>query len=572
MPTGRYVRTMMADWTYADIWENVAQIRPEAPALVHGTTRRPWREFDRRADGIARLLLDAGCRHQDKVALYLFNGPEYLETFYACSKASLVHVNTNHRYTPEELAHIWADSDAVAVVFHGTFTSTIEQVRHRVPKVRIWLWVDDGAGPCPPWARPYEGAASTVTTGPVTGTWRRSGDDLVLLYTGGTTGMPKGVMWRQGDLFAVIDRSNKVSLPLVPDLGLDGVSRSVRQRLDDPGPVSLPACPLMHGTGLLNAANALSLGGSVVTLPSRHFDATVLLDTIEAERAKSVVIVGDAFAKPILRALEAEPRRWDLTRLRLMISSGVMWSADTKRALSRHLPQLIMIDGFGSSEAIGMGESVSRKDRAATTGTFTLGPEAVVVGDDGQLVEPGSGQVGRIGVRGHTPVGYYKDPEKTASTFPIVNGVRYSLPGDFATVETDGTITLLGRGSLCINTGGEKVFPEEVEEVVKTHPAVRDAIVLGLPDDRFGQVVAAVVVPHTGQSIESDDLIAHVRAKLARYKAPREVFLAQDLERADNGKVDYTRWTQRVVTAAPTAAAGTPIFLETASSADGPDR
>ena len=537
----------MADWTFADIWETVADALPEAQALVHGPLHRPWAEFNRRADSLARFLLDAGCGHQEKVAFYLYNGPEYIEAFAACSKASLVHVNTNYRYADDELVYLWTDADVVCVLFHGVFGPTIQRLRSRVPHVHTWLWVDDGSGDCPPWATSYREAATVPTGGNVRGPWGRSGDDLALLYTGGTTGLPKGVMWRQGDLVAVVDRNNRQPLPLESDLDRDGFSPSVRARTRSRGPISLAACPLMHGTGLLNAANTLCLGGSVVTMTSRRLDVAELLDTVDREGAKNVVIVGDAFAKPILKALEESPDRWDLSTLRLMISSGVMWSSETKQGLLRHIPRLIMVDGFASSEAMGMGESVSRRDKPVGTASFTPGPNAIVLTEDGRRVKPGSGEIGRIGVRGRTPIGYYNDPVKSAATFPIIDGVRYSLPGDFATIDADGTVTLLGRGSLCINTAGEKVFPEEVEEVLKTHPSVRDAIVVGIPDDRFGQAVTAVIETAPDVNFDQDSVIAHVRARLAHYKAPRSIVVVDNLGRAANGKVDYRLWTDRAV-------------------------
>jgi acyl-CoA synthetase (AMP-forming)/AMP-acid ligase II len=538
----------MAEWTYADIWETVADELPEAPALVHGTLRESWAELNQRANSLAQFLLGAGCGHQDKVAFYLYNGPEYIEAFAACSKASLVHVNTNYRYTADELVYLWSNADAVCVIFHGVFSPTIEQIRSKISKVHTWLWVDDGSGARPPWALPYREAVAVPADGNVRGPWGRSADDLVLLYTGGTTGMPKGVMWRQGDLIAIVDRSNRQQLPAEADLDENGFSLPVRARLAIRGPIGLPACPLMHGTGLLNAANTLSLGGTVVTMTNRHFDAAALLDTVDREGVKNMVIVGDAFAKPILKALEANPGRWDLSTLRVMISSGVMWSLETKQELLQHLPWLFLVDGFASSEAMGLGESVSQKGKPVSTAKFTPGPNAVVLNDEGKLVVPGSGEIGRIGVRGRAPIGYYNDPVKSSATFPVIDGIRYSLPGDFATVEADGTMTLLGRGSVCINTAGEKVFPEEVEEALKTYPSVRDAIVVGIPDDRFGQAVTAVVVIE-GSSFDKDALSAHVRARLAAYKAPRSFVVVSDLGRAANGKVDYRRWAERAALA-----------------------
>ncbi len=533
--------TPVPGWTYADVLESVAASIPDAPALLHGGRATTWAELDKRADGLAAYLLDAGCKHQDKVAFYLYNRPEYLELFTACSKASLVHVNTNYRYADEELFYIWDNADAVAVVFQGTFTDVVERIRHRLPAVHTWLWVDDGTAPCPTWATPYETAAATPNEGRVRSPRGRDGDDLVLLYTGGTTGLPKGVMWRQDDLFCVTDKANRVPLPADNDLGADGLSPAVRARTSKPGPLSLPACPLMHGTGLFNALNTLALGGSVVTMQQTRFDVEEFLDVIQDAGVKSTFIVGDAFAKPILKALDAEPNRWDISSLRVIISSGVMWSSESKQGLLRHNEALILVDAFGSSEAVGMGSSVSSGADAAKTATFTLSPESVVITDDGRLVEPGSDEMGKVGLRGRTPVGYYKDPEKSATTFPTIDGVRYSVPGDFATIGADGTINLLGRGSVCINSGGEKIFPEEVEEVLKLHPGIDDAVAVGIPDDRFGQAVTAVV--QAGPGLDEADVIAHVKSHLAAYKAPKRIFAVDDLERAANGKADYKRWT-----------------------------
>ncbi len=525
-------------WTFADVWETVAEVLPDADALIHGAIRVSWAQFEQRANAVARHLVDRGCAHQSKVAFYLYNRPEYCELFFACSKASLVHVNTNYRYADAELVYIWDNADTEVVVFGSSFTETTDRIRAQVPRIHTWLWVDDGDGStCPEWAEPYEAVASGGPIDRVVPDGGRSGDDLVLLYTGGTTGMPKGVMWRQDDLFKVTDASNKQSMG--DDLDLD----AIRARTVGPGPISLPACPLMHGTGLFNAVNTLSLGGAIVTLESTHFSIDEFLDTIERERVKSTFIVGDAFAKPMLAALDAEPDRWDLSALRVIISSGVMWGAESKQGLMGHWPQLILVDTYGSSEAIGMGSSVSSKAQAAKTASFSLSDRAKVLTDDGRIVEPGSEEIGRVGIAGRTPIGYYKDEAKSAATFPVVDGVRYSIPGDFATVEADGSINLLGRGSVCINTGGEKVFPEEVEEVLKTFPGIDDAIAVGVPDDRFGQAVTAVVASRAGEGIDERQVIDHVKAVLANYKAPKRVFVVPTLERAANGKVDYKRWT-----------------------------
>jgi 3-oxocholest-4-en-26-oate---CoA ligase len=535
----------VAAWNFADVWELIAEVRPDAPATVHGERRSTWGELDRRADGVAKALLDAGAQQQDKIAQYLYNCPEYLESVFATMKAGLVPVNTNYRYGDEELVYLWDNADAVAVMFHGAFTDRIETVRGRAPQVRQWLWVDDGSGPCPRWAQPYEDAAKAGPSGSGNGhtvpPWGRSGDDLYMLYTGGTTGMPKGVMWRQDDLYVVFSSSVMHD----PD---ERNMDAVRERIAGAAPlVGLPACPLMHGTGAFTSFQTMFMGGSIATLESRRFDVVELLDTVEREGVNSMAIVGDAFARPMLAALDEHPGRWDISSLLMIVSSGVMWSEPVKEGLLRHHPGMLLVDAFSSSEALGMGQSISGAGSAAKTAKFALGDRARVIGDDGRDVEPGSGEIGRVAVRGRCPVGYYKDPEKSARTFPVIDGERYSVPGDYATVEADGTLKVLGRGSVCINTGGEKVYPEEVEEVLKEHATVRDAVVVGVPDERFGEVIVAWVEPSDDGALDEDDVIAHVKSRLAGYKAPRRVLMTESIGRSPAGKVDYGRLRQEAV-------------------------
>ncbi len=537
----------MSTWNYADVWEAVADSVPESGALTHGKETRTWAEFDRRADRVARWLLGAHVAHQDKVALYLYNCPEYLETTFACFKLGLVPINTNYRYGEDELVYLWENADAVAVVFHGVFSERVEALRSRVPGVRSWLWVDDGTAGCPSWAVPYEEAAETTGPGAerqdserVRAPWGRGPDDLFMLYTGGTTGLPKGVMWRQDDLFSRLNSGGFRHYPA------DGTAEDVRGELarSGPGMTLLPSCPLMHGTGGFTALECLSEGGRVVTLVSRRFDPVELLETVERERVNAVVIVGDAFAKPILAALDADPGRFDLSSVVGMVSSGVMWSEETKQGLLGHHPGMLLVDAFSSSEALGMGTSVSSAPGAAHTARFTLGPEVRVIDGDGRDVTPGSGPPGVLALGGRIPLGYYKDEAKTQATFRTIDGVRYSVPGDFAEVAADGTIHLLGRGSVCINTGGEKVYPEEVEEVVKTADGVVDAVVVGVPNERFGEEVVAVVELAPGVD-PSDDaelaIVEHVKAHLAGFKAPRRVRFVETIGRSPSGKVDYNR-------------------------------
>ena len=530
----------MSDWNYADVWETVADAQPDQIAVTQGDRSVTWAEFDRGADGVAQYLLDLDAVQQDKVALYLYNSPEYLQTTFAAVKVGLVPVNTNYRYGDDELSYLWENADAIAVVFHGAFTDRIEGILDRVPGVKGWLWVDDGTGPCPDWATPYEDATKCAV-GRMHAPWGRSGDDLIMLYTGGTTGMPKGVMWRQDDLFARLIDSAVRHYPV--DGGLEAVRAAVEA---SPGGVTiLPACPLMHGTGNFPSNTVLAEGGRVCLLETRRYDPVELLDTIEREKVNGLVFVGDPFARPLLAALDSDPGKWDLSSLMMIISSGAMWSEPVKEALLGHHPGMLLVDAFSSSEALGMGVSVSASGAAAKTASFTLGPDVKVLTEDGRPVVPGSDEVGVLALGGRNPLGYYKDEEKSGRTFKEIDGVRYSIPGDYAQVDVDGTIHLLGRGSVCINSGGEKIFPEEVEEALKTHDAVRDAVVVGIPHPTYGEQIVAVVELRDGLAEPAGpgetELIEHVKGRLASYKAPRRVRTVSTIGRAPNGKVDYKR-------------------------------
>lgn len=527
-----------SEWTFADVWETIADAVPDRIAQVHSDRRIGWRDFDRRADGIAAALLNAGLSRQDKVALYLYNAPEYLESAFAAMKAGLIPVNTNYRYTGDELVHLWTNADAAAVIFHAGFVRQAEAVRARCPGVLTWLFVDDGEGACPPWAIPYEAAAEAKSAARPIAVPMRSGDDQVFIYTGGTTGLPRGVMWRQHDLFLA---SNTTGDPDIAD------HAHVRRRLEDATPpVGLPAAPLMHGTGFVFAATILNRGGTVVTLPGRSFDVAELLDTIARERVTDLCIVGDAFCRPMVDALDREPGRWNVSSLKVVSSSGMAWSDSVKQRFLVHAPAVLMIDFLNASEASGMGRALTSAKRREGGSRFQLGKNACVIDDDGRPLAAGAPAPGRLAVRGHIPLGYYKDPVKTAATFPVVDGVRYAVPGDLATIETDGTIALLGRGSTCINTGGEKVFPEEVEDAMKSYPGVADALVVGVPHVRFGQMVAAAVEMTTGAAFDGGKLLDHLRATLAGHKVPRAV-MPTAIGRGPNGKADRPGVTRRII-------------------------
>jgi fatty-acyl-CoA synthase len=536
------------DWNFGTVFESVADEIPDHRALVQGDRRRTWREFDERAARLAAALRDQGIGPGSKIAFYLYNSNEYLETLFACFKLRAVPANVNYRYTADELAYLLDNSDAEALVFHGSLGERVDAVRNPRLRVRAAVQVDDGS-PLVDGALRYEDLI--VAHAPMERI-DRSGDDLVFLYTGGTTGMPKAVVWRHEDLFGALAPLAYAFFGLeMPERAADAGARVRKVHESGMVPVHLPASPLMHGTGQFSTLQALFLGGTIVTLESRHFDPNELWQTVQRERVTQIAIVGDAFAKPMLRALEEADARgepYDLSSLVLVISSGVMWSESVKRALIERHP-VIAYDSLGSSEGVGFANAITSTDSKGETAKFSVGPDTKVFTDDGREVKPGSGEVGYLAVGGHIPLGYYKDPEKTAATFRVVDGKRYSIPGDYATVEADGTITLLGRGSVSINSGGEKIFPEEVEEAVKQHPAVADAVVVGVPDERFGEAVTAVVSLAPGHAAGEDEIAGAVeRSGLARFKRPKHVVVVDAVPRGPNGKADYA-WARETALA-----------------------
>jgi acyl-CoA synthetase (AMP-forming)/AMP-acid ligase II len=523
----------MGGWNFADIYSVVAREIPDSVALIQGDRKLKWAELDARSTSLSAFLVSAGLTRQDKVTQYLHNAPEYLESIIAAFKGAFVPMNTNFRYGPDELAYLWNNGDVAAVVFHGVFTPTIERMRDRVPRVKAWLWVNDGNCDCPAWATPYETAIQFNFKNPWR-PWEVSGDDILLLYTGGTTGMPKGVMWRQDDLFLRLNTENGTDYPDTPDFA------QLRGQISREGRPHLSAGPLMHGAGLLTCFLTLSRGGAISHLKKRKFDPIDLLDTIVRDKVATVMWVGDAFARPVLAALEEFPGRWDLSSLRTIISSGVVFSAEVKEGILRRIPSVAIADVFGSSETMSLGRSITSKDKRNRTASFEAKSGTRVIGEDGKDVVPGSGQRGLLAIGGRQPVGYYNDPKKTAAVFREIDGRRYVVPGDWATVDEGGTVTLIGRGSECINTGGEKVFPEEVEIALKSHDAVFDAVVVGVPDLRFGQSIVAVVEPAKGKRVDADALIGHVKSSLSAYKAPKRVIVVEEISRGPNGKPDLT--------------------------------
>ena len=518
----------------ATLWEALSDSLGDRAAVVQGDRRISWREFEDRSARLAAVLQAGGVTAGSKVGLLLHNRPEYLEGYFAAIKLRAVPFNINWRYTSHEVGYLLENADADALIFHAGHGDVVVGAAAAAGRPDLLIEVDDGAatGRAPvPRALHYEDALAEVEPAARIG---RSPDDVAMTYTGGTTGMPKGVVAALGPALGglLLTVPPLVGMQPVP---IDEVPAAVAAL--DEWVISVPASPLMHGTGIgIGVLPALATGGTIVLLTSRGFDAAELWDTVEREKVNAITIVGDPFARPMLAALRAQPGR-DLSSVRIISSAGAMFSAELKAAILEHLPQALVMDIIAATEGA-MGTSFTSATSPVGTGRFHPGPGVIVIADDDRLVEPGSGEIGMVAVPGGAE-GYYKDDERTDATFRVIGGTRYAIPGDCATVDADGLFTLLGRGSSCINTAGEKVYPEEVEEALKTHPAIEDALVFGVDDERFGQQVAAVVSRSNGTGISIAEVLATLHERLASYKIPRSVVVVDEVPRTQVGKADY---------------------------------
>lgn len=532
---------------WADLYEAVTALDPNAEAIVQGDRRITWGAFDDTASRLAATFAAWGLEPGARIALYLYNGPEYLELAYGAFKARVVPTNVNFRYQAEEVRYLLRDSGAEVLVFHGSLAERVAGLGGSAPAHLVQI--DDGAAPLLDGAVWYHELLTTDPAGPA----ERSGDDLLILYTGGTTGMPKGVMWRHGDLFQTLafPAYTAAGMP-IPETAAGVADAALTLRTSGASPVMLSAPPLIHGTALFLAMAAFLRGGKVVLLESRRFDADELWRLVEREGVTDLAIVGDPFARPMVEGLErreASGEPVDLSSVRVISSSGITWGHETKAAF-RARGQMMMLDMLGASEGGPFATSMTLPGQEPPeTATFTIAERAVLLDEDGSVIPPGTDQIGILAVRGAGPIGYFNDPVKTAATFPEIDGERYVVPGDYATVAADGTVTFVGRGSVCINTGGEKVFPEEVEEVLKRHASVVDCNVVGVPDDRFGEAVTAVVQLAGGAEVTDEDLIEHVKEHLAGYKQPRHIVRVPELVRSPTGKSDYRLARQTAVDA-----------------------
>ena len=525
---------------FATVWESIADAIPDLPATTHGSVTRSWSEYDQRSARVAGALTAAGLEPGAKVALFMYNSNEFMESQFGAFKMRGVPINVNYRYLDDELWYLLDNSDSEAIIFHSSLGDRVARVAERLPQLKLLIEVDDGGAGQVPGALAYDDVMAT--TEPMERI-ERSESDLYMLYTGGTTGMPKGVMYDMGGMTRGFVMLGLPMLGLAAPNDASEIGAMIAGASGNGSTlVSIPAAPLMHGTGCwLGWFIPHLAGGHVVTLENRSLDAHELLETVERQKVTSVTIVGDSFAKPIIRALdEGKPGggSYDMSSIGMFISSGVMWTSEVKQEILDRIEQAVLVDAIGSSEG-SMGTQITMKGLPSETATFSKMPETKVFTDDDREIEPGSDEVGMVAAGGNVPIGYYKDEEKSARTFRVINGVRYSFPGDFAKIAADGSLILLGRGSQVINTGGEKVFPEEVEEAVKRVEGVRDCLVVGIENEKFGQAVTAVVSLEDGASIDSDGIITSVKSDLAGFKAPKSVIFVDQVPRAPNGKADY---------------------------------
>ena len=524
----------------ADLFEQAVDAFPDREYVVDDRQRRTYAEMDRRANQLAHHLAAQGIGPGDHVGIYAYNCVEWVETLWAVFKLRAIWININFRYVEDELRYVFENAGLKALVYQREFGPRVDAVRALVPGLEHLLVIDDGSDATAA-AGSVDYEKAIAGSSPERDFAPRSGDDHYILFTGGTTGMPKGVIWRHEDVFFAlgggIDPMTGVRVQRPEEL----VEKGSRGQI-----TSLPIAPLMHGASQWSVMRGAFEGGKIV-LVSR-FRPEEVWARVGAERVNMIMITGDAMARPLVDALNAPGAAFDTSSLFALGSTAAIFSPSVKDDFLRLFPNLVVSDAIGSSETGMNGITSVQPGKTGMKGgpTVTPQPDTVVLDDELNELPPGSGQVGRLARKGNIPVGYLNDPVKTAETFVTApNGTRYSMPGDAAIHEADGTITLLGRGSVSINSGGEKIFPEEVEAAIKSHGAVYDCTVVGVPDERWGQRVSAIVQFRDGQTATLDELQSHCRTKIAGYKIPRELHVVSEIVRAPSGKPDY-RWAKSV--------------------------
>ena len=531
------------EFNLADLFENAVDHFGPRECLVANGERRTYAEMEERANQLAHHLTAQGIGPGDHVGIYALNCVEWVETLWAVFKIRAVWININYRYVEDELRYIFDNADLRALVYQRGFAPRVAAVRDGMPRDTHSLVIEDGSGADLAGLDSVDFEKAMDSGSPERDFAPRSGDDRYILYTGGTTGMPKGVVWRHEDVFFALGG------------GIDAQSGEKVKRPEDmiargeaPGPsVYFSIAPLMHGATQWSLMSRSFVGHKNVLMAK--FDPREVWRLVEQEKVQALMITGDAMGRPLVETLDEEGGGPDVSSLFLVTSTAAVFSPTVKDDFFRYFPNLIIVDAVGASEVGGSGMVLCTGGKTAMLGggpTIKPGEGTVVLDDELRPIEPGSDRIGKIARTGHIPLEYYKDPKKSAETyFTAPDGKRYSMPGDFAKVEADGSITLLGRGSGCINSGGEKIFPEEVERAIKSHPDAFDAVVIGVPDERWGSRVAAVVEPRPGAHLTLDSLKEHCRWHIAGYKVPRQLTLVDQIERSPAGKPDY-RWALRV--------------------------
>ncbi len=536
---------------------------PDRDYIVQGDRRFSYRQVVDRSQRLAAYLhaQGLGCHTersaiaghetgQDLLGIYAYNGNEYIESMLASFEARVAPFNVNFRYVKKELQYLLSDSGATALIYHAAFAPRVAEILPDLPNLRVLIQIaDDSGDDLLPGAVDYETVIASTPAGPPP--VEHSPDDLYVLYTGGTTGMPKGVLWRQHDIFITSFGGRS----LVTGERLESLEEIIAAAVAGPGAKLMVLPPLMHGAAQWSVMTALTTGQTVV-FPSvvRHLDADDVVRTIAREGVAVATVVGDAITRPLVAALRKakEQGDHDISSLAVIVNGGALLTPSVKQSVIDTLPHALVIDGVGSSEAGAQMHHMSASG-AVSTGTFTAGPDTFVAAEDlGTILPRGHDGMGWLAQRGHVPLGYKGDAAKTAATFPVIEGVRYAIPGDRARHRADGAIELLGRDSVTINSGGEKIFAEEVETAIASHPAVADVVVAGRPSERWGQEVVAVVALSDGAGANEQDLIAHAAESLARYKLPKAIVFRPVIERSPAGKADY-RWAREQATAAPEA-------------------
>ncbi len=538
------------EFNLADLFESVADAIPEREAIICGDRRVTYAELDERSTRLAHHLQSQGLGEGDHIGLYLYNCVEYMEGTLAAFKIRAVPININYRYVEEELKYLFDNADLKGIIHHREFAPRIAAVAANLPLLQAFVSVDDGSDADVAGLGASDYGEAVASASAERDFPPRKEDDVYILYTGGTTGMPKGVMWRHADLlFAALMGGNPYGPP--PETPEQvAVNAAAGHAM-----AALPAAPLMHGAAQWAALIYLFSGGKVVLTPGKTFDPEKIWELVEQEKVQSMAIVGDAMARPLAEALAKSDRTYDTSSLIVIGSGGATYSESVKDQLRAQLPNILLMDTFGGSEGGNQGRGVDANDPNASGPRFQADETTAVLDEDLRPLPPGTGTVGMLARKGRIPLGYYKDPDKTAKTFIEAHGQRWVVAGDMAVLEADGTVTLLGRGSNCINSGGEKIFPEEVEAALRSHPAVFDAIVVGVPNERWGERVAAVVHAREGQTPTLEELDAHVREHIAGYKVPRELHLVDAIQRQPSGKPDY-KWARAQAVGAAAAKEG----------------